>query len=113
MSHWGNRERASDLLGLRNAVVVHYEWGCTTAAKPGMDGASARLLRALDWNVNGLGRHIVAARTASAFGSLGLSDLARLYRRPAGDGARAVRGRDQSTDHKEACNRSTNGCMAM
>jgi hypothetical protein len=47
---------------------VHYEWGCTTAAKPGMEGTSARLLRALDWNVNGLGRHIVAARIASAFG---------------------------------------------
>ena len=48
---------------------VHYEWGCTTAAKPGMgEGTGARLLRALDWNVDGLGRHIVAARIASAFG---------------------------------------------
>jgi hypothetical protein len=48
---------------------VHYEWGCTTAAKPATgEGAGARLLRVLDWDVNGLGRHIVAARIASAFG---------------------------------------------
>jgi hypothetical protein len=47
---------------------VHYEWGCTTAAKPAVDGTSARLLRALDWNVDGLGRSVVAARVASAFG---------------------------------------------
>jgi len=47
---------------------VNYEWGCTTAAKPSPDGRSARLLRTLDWAVNGLGRHIVAARIASRFG---------------------------------------------
>jgi hypothetical protein len=48
---------------------VHYEWGCTTAAKPAVEGTSTRLLRALDWNVNGLGRYVVAARIASSFGS--------------------------------------------
>ena len=47
---------------------VHYEWGCTSAAKPAAEGTSARLLRVLDWNVNGLGRYVVAARIASAFG---------------------------------------------
>lgn len=47
---------------------VNYEWGCTTAAKPSPDGGSARLLRTLDWVVNGLGRHVVAARIASRFG---------------------------------------------
>jgi hypothetical protein len=47
---------------------VHYEWGCTSAAKPAAEGTGARLLRALDWNVNGLGRYIVAARITSAFG---------------------------------------------
>jgi hypothetical protein len=46
---------------------VHYEWGCTTAAKPAAHGATARLLRTLDWNVNGLGQYVVAARIASAF----------------------------------------------
>jgi hypothetical protein len=47
---------------------VHYEWGCTTAAKPALEGTTARLLRVLDWNVKGLGRYVVAARIASAFG---------------------------------------------
>jgi hypothetical protein len=47
---------------------LHYEWGCTTAAKPAMEGTSARLLRALDWKVNGLGRYVVAARITSARG---------------------------------------------
>jgi hypothetical protein len=47
---------------------VHYEWGCTTAAKPAVEGTSARLLRALDWKVNGLGRFVVAARIASTLG---------------------------------------------
>jgi hypothetical protein len=47
---------------------VNYEWGCTTAAKPSPDGRGARLLRTLDWVVNGLGRHVVAARIASRFG---------------------------------------------
>jgi hypothetical protein len=46
---------------------VHYEWGCTTAAKSAVHGAAARLLRTLDWNVNGLGRYVVATRIASAF----------------------------------------------
>jgi hypothetical protein len=48
---------------------VHYEWGCTTAAKPTADAKSARLLRVLDWKVNGLGRYVVAARIKSALGS--------------------------------------------
>jgi hypothetical protein len=47
---------------------THYEWGCTTAAKPATDGATARLLRVLDWNVNGLGRYVVAARIDGASG---------------------------------------------
>jgi hypothetical protein len=47
---------------------VDYEWGCTTGAKPAIDGKTARLLRVLDWNVNGLGRYVVAARVSSALG---------------------------------------------
>jgi hypothetical protein len=47
---------------------VHYEWGCTTAAKPATAGGTARLLRVLDWDVSGLGRYVVAARIRSAFG---------------------------------------------
>jgi hypothetical protein len=47
---------------------VDYEWGCTTAAKPAADAKTARLLRVLDWQVNGLGRYVIAARIRSALG---------------------------------------------
>lgn len=47
---------------------VDYEWGCTTAAKPATDASTARLLRVLDWKVNGLGRYVIAARIRSAPG---------------------------------------------
>ncbi len=47
---------------------VHYEWGCTTGVKSSEDGRSARLLRVLDWATNGLGRHIVAARSRGPAG---------------------------------------------
>ncbi|MFN3744002.1 MAG: hypothetical protein ACK4TL_04795 [Hyphomicrobiaceae bacterium] len=46
-----------------------YEWGCTTAARPSPDGVSAVLQRTLDWEVNGIGRHIVAARIANPLGT--------------------------------------------
>lgn len=48
---------------------VSYEWGCTTAARPAPDGASALFQRTLDWEVNGIGRHVVAARVASPLGT--------------------------------------------
>ena len=47
---------------------VHYEWGCTTGAKPAPDGGSARLVRVLDWKTHGLGRNVVAARVKCAAG---------------------------------------------
>lgn len=47
---------------------VHYEWACTTAARPGPDGRSARLIRTLDWHTPGIGRHIMAARVSGAQG---------------------------------------------
>jgi hypothetical protein len=40
---------------------VHYEWGCTTAAKPAGSGGN-RLVRVLDWRTPGLGTYVVAAR---------------------------------------------------
>ncbi len=48
---------------------LDYEWGCTTAARPGRNGHGAVLQRTLDWNVNGIGRHIVAARIANPLGN--------------------------------------------
>ena len=48
---------------------VSYEWGCTTAARPAADKRSAVLQRTLDWEVRGIGRHVVAARIANPLGS--------------------------------------------
>ncbi len=48
---------------------VSYEWGCTTAARPSLDGISAVLQRTLDWDVNGIGRYVVAARIANPLGA--------------------------------------------
>lgn len=47
---------------------VHYEWGCTTAAKPAAEGSGMRLVRMLDWRTHGLGRHIVAAHVMGGAG---------------------------------------------
>jgi hypothetical protein len=40
---------------------VNYEWGCTCRVAPATDGASARLLRVLDWTTPGLGANVIAA----------------------------------------------------
>lgn len=48
---------------------VQYEWGCTTAARPAIDGQSEILLRALDWDIAGIGRFVVAARIANPLGA--------------------------------------------
>ena len=48
---------------------VQYEWGCTTAAKLAIGGQSAILLRALDWNIAGIGRFVVAAQIANPLGA--------------------------------------------
>lgn len=47
---------------------VNYEWGCTTAAKPSPDQATARLMRVLDWRTPGLGRNLIAADVAGKTG---------------------------------------------
>lgn len=47
---------------------MSYEWTCTTAAAPDPGGNGARLLRTLDWPLNGLGRNVVVARMAGAAG---------------------------------------------
>lgn len=47
---------------------VNYEWGCTCRVAPAEDGASARLLRVLDWRTPGLGANIVAASVTAPAG---------------------------------------------
>jgi hypothetical protein len=48
---------------------LHYEWGCTTAARPSEDGQTALLQRTLDWGAPGVGRFVVAARIANPLGT--------------------------------------------
>lgn len=47
---------------------MSYEWTCTTSAAPDPAGEGARLLRTLDWPLNGLGRNLVVARMAGPAG---------------------------------------------
>jgi len=49
-------------------INVHYEWGCTTAARSDAPGQSPILQRTLDWDVAGIGRYVLAARIAGPFG---------------------------------------------
>lgn len=48
---------------------LSFEWGCTSGALPDGDGVP-RLLRVLDWPLDGLGRHVVVARRSVAAGTL-------------------------------------------
>ncbi|MGF1659071.1 MAG: hypothetical protein ACFCUS_06555 [Rubrimonas sp.] len=63
-------DRIAAIIGRPGAhyLNVSYEWGCSCAAGPSPDGASARLLRVLDWPDPGLGRYVMAVRVASPLG---------------------------------------------
>ncbi|MEL6297981.1 MAG: hypothetical protein AAFQ45_05370 [Pseudomonadota bacterium] len=50
-------------------LSVNYEWGCTAAVRTSDDGASAELVRVLDWHTPGLGRHVIAADVQATAGS--------------------------------------------
>jgi hypothetical protein len=41
---------------------LSYEWTCTSGVGPDPDGDGSRLLRTLDWPLDGLGRNVVVAR---------------------------------------------------
>jgi hypothetical protein len=41
---------------------ISYEWTCTAGVGPDPDGAGNRLLRTLDWPLDGLGRSVIVAR---------------------------------------------------
>ena len=47
---------------------LSYEWSCTTAVGPAPSGRGNRLLRTLDWPLDGLGRNVVVARHEGAAG---------------------------------------------
>lgn len=52
------------------ALVLNlsYEWFCTSAVAPDPEGSGNRMLRTLDWPLDGLGRHLVVARQKGAAG---------------------------------------------
>jgi len=45
-----------------------YEWGCTTAIAEAPEGQGLRLMRTLDWPLDGLGRNVVVSRQGGAAG---------------------------------------------
>ena len=48
---------------------LSYEWTCTTSAAADPSGTGNRLLRTLDWPLDGLGRNVVVAETEGAAGT--------------------------------------------
>lgn len=60
----------ASMLGTGAALLnLSYEWGCTTGAFAGAD-ALPRLVRVLDWPLDGLGANVVVARRATPAGAL-------------------------------------------
>jgi hypothetical protein len=47
---------------------LSYEWSCTSGVGAAPDGGGVRLLRTLDWPLDGLGRTLVVARRTGAAG---------------------------------------------
>ncbi|MBI3706720.1 MAG: hypothetical protein HY246_03415 [Proteobacteria bacterium] len=62
--------RIAQRVGRPGAIMLNlsFEWTCTSGAAPDPDGGGNRLLRVLDWPLDGLGRHVVVARERGAAG---------------------------------------------
>lgn len=60
----GELQRIAEGTGVPGVHLLNasYEWGCTALAAPAPGGASARLLRTLDWPFHGLGRGVELLR---------------------------------------------------
>lgn len=60
----------ADAVGRPGAVMLNmsFEWTCTTGAAADPDAQGNRMLRTLDWPLDGLGRHVVVALEASPAG---------------------------------------------
>jgi hypothetical protein len=67
----GEIDGVFDELGARGAYALNlsYEWACTSGVAPDPSGHGARLLRTLDWAMEGLGRHLVVVRHGSPVGA--------------------------------------------
>jgi hypothetical protein len=66
--HLSEIDSIAGMLGRPGAYFfsINYEWGCTCRAVPSPDGASARLIRVLDWKTPGLGTNLVCAKVDGA-----------------------------------------------
>src|ERR1700741_5606016 len=62
--------RTAEKLGARGGYFfnVVYEWACSTSVAPDTGGAGARMIRVLDWELSGMGRHTVIAEQQTPAG---------------------------------------------
>ncbi len=60
----------ADALGRPGVYFLNiiYEWSCSTSAAPDPAGSGNRIIRILDWDMPGIGRHIVLGRHMSDHG---------------------------------------------
>ena len=58
-------------MGAPGCVLLNlsYEWTCTSGVGPAPGGEGSRLLRTLDWPLDGLGRNLVVAKRAGEAGA--------------------------------------------
>jgi len=80
LSHrWAERNRlpylaelyqVAELLPRPGAWMLNlsYEWGCTTGIAEAPDGRGLRMMRTLDWPLDGLGKHVVVSRQTGGAG---------------------------------------------
>lgn len=63
-------QAVAEQLGTEGAALLNlsYEWNCSTGVAPDSGAQGMRLLRVLDWPLDGLGRHVVVARAQSPAG---------------------------------------------
>ena len=47
---------------------IVYEWACSTSSAPDPSGSGARMIRVLDWGLQGIGRYLVLGRHATRYG---------------------------------------------
>lgn len=61
----------ADYLGDPGIFMLNmsYEWSCTSAIGPDLERTGNRLLRTLDWPLDGLGRNVIVARMRGEAGS--------------------------------------------
>ena len=64
-------EGIAERVGVPGAFMLNlsYEWSCTTGIGADPDGTGARMLRTLDWPLDGLGRTLVVSRQQGAAGA--------------------------------------------